>query len=66
MANVTGPILITNLAWELGFRIVDAIFQANKLGGIEDPIQWWHWVLVWIVVVTAEVMAQRMIAAPAD
>lgn len=66
MSNVTGPLLLTTLGWNLGIHVVDAIFQANKLGGIENPITWWMWPIIWIVVLAIEIIAQRMITAPAD
>ena len=66
MSNVTGPILLTTLGWILGIHVIDAIFKANKLGGIENPITWWMWPIIWIVVITIEIIAQRMIATPPE
>ena len=45
MSSSLWPIPITFAIYKGFYALSNAILSASKLGGIEDPTKWWHWLL---------------------
>lgn len=62
MGSIIWPVPIVIVLWKIGFIITNAVMQANKLGGIEDPSRWWHWLLFIISFMALEYLMHMILS----
>lgn len=60
MGSTLWPVPITFAIYKGAFVLTNGIMSANKLGGIEDPSRWWHWLLFALIFSAAEVFIQNL------
>ena len=58
--SVLWPLPITFAIYKGAFFLTNGIMSASKLGGIDDPSRWWHWLIFVILYPLAEVLIQSL------
>ena len=60
MGSVSWPVFIIFALWKALFIVMDKLFQASKLGGIQDPSRWYHWLFFIIAYIIFESTMQAI------
>ena len=60
MGSVLWPVPITFAIYKAGFALTNGLMSASKLGTIEDPSRWWHWLVFAILFCGCEVVMQAL------
>ena len=58
MGAVLWPVPITFAIYKGTFALTNSIMSASKLGSIQDPSKWWHWLIFVIIYCLAEFIMQ--------